>query len=115
MDLSSVETLLGYGCGIALLIWMSIGTLARSERVEKLGHDIMTLICFVTAVGLFWFHSAGGAFWGSPILARPLAIVLILFGIASRFPMKGVEIQGEPNPQQNNRMRRGELSAAEED
>ena len=112
-DLELAETVLGYGCALALIIWMSIGTIARSQRLERIGHDVMSLICIATAAGLFWFHSAGGAFWGSQMLARPLALVLIVFGIASRFPLKGVEIQGEPNPHQIMKMRREERAAAD--
>ncbi len=111
VNLELAETLLGYGCGTALFIWMSIGTLARSEKVERIGHDAMTIISFLTAIGLFWFHYAGGAFWGSEMLARPLALLLIVFGIASRFPLKGVEIQGEPNPHQIMKLRRAEEEA----
>ncbi len=111
VNLEMAETLLGYGCGTALFIWMSIGTLALSEKVERIGHNVMTIISFLTALGLFWFHYAGGAFWGSPMLARPLALLLIVFGIASRFPLKGVEIQGEPNPHQIMKLRRAEREA----
>jgi len=67
----------------------------------------MTILCFVTAMGLVLFHYSGGVFWGSPALANFLALVLILMGVVSQIiPINGEEIQGEPNPHHLMKMRR---------
>ncbi len=93
------ESLLSWSCGLVVVIWISIGTLARSRKVEILSHNIMTFLCLITALGLVLFHFLGGIFWGSPALANFLALVLILMGFVSQIiPINGEEIQGEPNP-----------------
>ena len=67
----------------------------------------MTILCFVTALGLVLFHHMDGIFWGSPALANFLALVLVLMGVVSQIiPIKGEEIQGEPNPHHLMKLRR---------
>ena len=101
------ESILSWSCGLIIVIWISIGTLARSARIERLSHNTMTILCFVTAIGLVLFHYSGGVFWGSPALANFLALVLILMGVVSQIiPINGEEIQGEPNPHHLMKMRR---------
>jgi hypothetical protein len=101
------ESLLSWSCGLVIVIWISIGTLARSQKIERISHNIMTFLCFITAVGLVFFHFQGGVFWGSPPLANFLALVLLVMGIASQIiPIRGEEIQGEPNPHHLMKLRR---------
>ena len=46
------ESVLSWSCGLVVVIWISIGTLARSEKIERLSHNVMTILCFLTAIGL---------------------------------------------------------------
>jgi len=101
------ESVLSWSCGLVVVIWISIGTLARSEKIERLSHNVMTLLCFLTAIGLVFFHFSGGVFWGSPPMANFLALVLVVMGLTSQIiPIKGEEIQGEPNPHHLMKIRR---------
>lgn len=97
--LELAETLLSWSCGTIVVIWISIGTLARSVRVERIAHNTITLLSFLTAVGLVLFDYLGGEFWDSEPLANFLAFILVVMGVVSQIiPIKGEEIQGEPNP-----------------
>jgi len=61
----------------------------------------------LTAIGLVVFHFSGGLFWGSPPMANFLALVLVVMGLTSQIiPIKGEEIQGEPNPHHLMKIRR---------
>ena len=101
------ESVLSWSCGLVIVIWISIGTLARSEKIERLSHNVMTILCFLTAIGLVVFHFSGGLFWGSPPMANFLALVLVVMGLTSQIiPIKGEEIQGEPNPHHLMKIRR---------
>ena len=101
------ESLLSWSCGLVIVIWISIGTLARSAKIERLSHNVMTFLCIITAVGLALFHQLGGIFWGSPPLANFLVLILVLMGIVSQIiPINGEEIQGEPNPHHLMKLRR---------
>ncbi|MDP6856694.1 MAG: hypothetical protein QGH13_04085 [Candidatus Thalassarchaeaceae archaeon] len=101
------ESVLSWSCGLIVVIWISIGTLARSEKIERLSHNVMTLLCLLTAVCLVVFHFSGGVFWGSPPMANFLALVLVVMGLTSQIiPINGEEIQGEPNPHHLMKLRR---------
>ncbi|MBA46040.1 MAG: hypothetical protein CMB31_05580 [Euryarchaeota archaeon] len=101
------ESILSWSCGLVIVIWISIGTLARSQKIERISHNVMSFLCMVTAIGLVLFHFLGGTFWGSPPLANFLALVLVLMGIVSQIiPINGEEIQGEPNPHHLMKLRR---------
>ena len=97
--LELAETLLSWSCGTIVVIWISIGTLARSVRVERIAHNTMTVLCFLTAVGLVVFDRLGGEFWDSEPMANFLAFILVVMGVVGQIiPIRGEEIQGEPNP-----------------
>ena len=93
------ESLLSWSCGLVVVIWISIGTLARSAKIERLSHNIMTFLCIITAIGLALFHQLGGIFWGSPPLANFLVLVLVLMGIVSQIiPINGCLLYTSPSP-----------------
>ena len=55
--LSALETLSTVTCAGALIIWMSIGSLSRSERSEEFAQRLMVLFCFNQVgdgYGLIW-------------------------------------------------------------
>jgi hypothetical protein len=85
-------------CAGSFIIWVSIGTLSKTDRSEKIAQQIMTILCFGAAVSLFALYFAGGSMFGSANMARILAVVCIAVGISATMNIKGEEIQGEPNP-----------------
>ncbi len=105
---SALETLSTVTCAGALVIWMSIGTLSRTERSEELAQRLMVLFCFVAAGSLFALHYAGGAIFGSRNLARVIAVVCIAVGLSATLNIKGKDVQGEPNPHTIRRARLAE-------
>ena len=57
MELVSIlETASISMCGIATILWMAIGTLARFERGELLTQKIVAALCIISAVMLFILH-----------------------------------------------------------
>ena len=106
--LSALETLSTVTCAGALIIWMSIGALSRSERSEEFAQRLMVLFCFVAAGSLFALHYADGAIFGSRNLARVMAVVCIAIGLSATLNIKGKEVQGEPNPHAVRRARLAE-------
>jgi len=106
VDLVAVlETLSITLCGVAGILWMSIGTLARSRAGEINGQRMIMGICIIASILLFVMHSMGGALWGSRNAARPMAVFSLVLAAASVLNLKGKEIQGEPNPHSIRRAR----------
>ena len=103
--LSVMETISVSLCGIAAILWMSIGTLARSRQGEINGQRTIMTICIIASILLFSLHSLGGDLWGSRNAARPMAVFSLVLAAASVLNLKGKEIQGETNPHQIMRMR----------
>tara|TARA_B100000575_G_scaffold242243_1_gene205541 strand:- start:2190 stop:2576 length:387 start_codon:yes stop_codon:yes gene_type:complete len=103
--LSVIETISVSLCGIAAILWMSIGTLARSRQGEINGQRTIMAICIIASILLFSLHSLGGDLWGSRNAARPMAVFSLVLAAASVLNLKGKEIQGETNPHQIMRMR----------
>ena len=95
---SALESLSTVTCVGALVIWISIGTLSRTERSEELAQRLMVLLCFVAAGSLFALHYAAGALSGSRNIARVMAVVCIAVGLSASLNIKGKDVQGEPNP-----------------
>ena len=93
--LESISTIT---CAGSFIIWVSIGTLSKTERSEKITQQIMTILCFAAAISLFALYYAGGSIFGSANMARVLAVVCIAVGISATMNIKGEEVQGEPNP-----------------
>ncbi|MBO58052.1 MAG: hypothetical protein CMA77_03540 [Euryarchaeota archaeon] len=93
-----LETLSTITCAGSFIIWVSIGTLSKTDRSEKITQQIMTILCFGAAVSLFALYYTGGSIFGSANLARILAVVCIAVGISATMNIKGEEVQGEPNP-----------------
>ena len=107
MELLGVfEVLSSLTCGGALVIWMSIGSLSKTESAEERAQKIMVVLCFGAAISLFGLHYAGGSVFGSFMLARVLAVVCIAVGLSASLNIKGKEVQGEPNPHQLMKARR---------
>ena len=66
MELVSIlETASVTMCGLATILWMAIGTLARFERGEVLTQKIVASLCIISAIMLFILHYLGGELWGS--------------------------------------------------
>ena len=65
-------------CGVAVILWMSIGTFSRSAAGELLAQRAIAMICLVSAVLLFVLHYMGGELWGSRIMARPMAVIAVI-------------------------------------
>ena len=56
MELLEVwELLSSLSCGGALVIWMSIGSLSKTEAAEERAQRIMVILCFGAAISLFGF------------------------------------------------------------
>jgi len=85
-------------CSVALILWMSIGTLSKTREGEILAQRVIATMCFLSGGLLFVLHSSGGELWGSRNVARPFAVVAIIVGLASVMNIKGEDIQGETNP-----------------
>jgi len=95
-------------CGLAVILWMSIGTLSRTTGREMAAQRTIASMCLVSAVLLFAQHHAGGELWGSRNVARPFAVVAVIVALASMMNIKGKDVQGEANPHSIMRSRREE-------
>ena len=95
-------------CGIAVILWMSIGTFSRSETGELLAQRAIALICIVSAVLLFVLHYMDGELWGSRNMARPMAVIAVIVAISAVMNIKGKDVQGETNPHKIAKRRREE-------
>ena len=95
-------------CGIAVILWMSIGTFSRSEASELLAQRAIALACLTSAVLLIALHYMGGELWGSSNMARPMAVIAVIVAISAVMNIKGKDVQGETNPHKIARMRREE-------
>ena len=83
-------------CGLAVLLWMSIGSFSRSEARELLAQQVIAL------------HQMGGELWGSRNVARPMAVIAVIVALAGMLNIKGKDIQGETNPHKIAKMRQEE-------
>ncbi|MBC8437831.1 MAG: hypothetical protein H8D82_01015 [Euryarchaeota archaeon] len=114
MDLVGVlESLSTLTCGGALIIWMSIGTLSRTEKGELIAQKAMTFLCFTAAFSLFALYFAGGALFGSANFARVLAVVCIAVGVSASMNIKGKDVQGESNPHDLMKLKKQERESQE--
>jgi hypothetical protein len=102
---SILETASMTMCGIAVILWMAIGTLARFEGGEILTQRIVAGLCIISAIMLFLLHYMGGELWGSRNVARPFALIAIIVAITGMLNIKGKDVQGESNPHQIMKMR----------
>ena len=92
-------------CGVAVILWMAIGTFSRSAAGELLAQRAIAMICLVSAVLLFVLHYMGGELWGSRNMARPMAVIAVIVAISAVMNIKGKDVQGETNPHKIARMR----------
>ncbi len=106
--LATLETLSLTGCGVAMLLWMSIGTFTRAPWGEDFAQRVILILCVSSAIMLFAFHHLGGELFGSRNVARPFAVVALIVAAAGSLNIKGTDVQGEINPHQIMRMRRSE-------
>ena len=109
MELVSIlETASVTMCGVATILWMAIGTLARFERGEVLTQKIVAALCIISAIILFILHYLGGELWGSTTVARPFAVIAVIVAISGMMNIKGKDVQGEYNTHQIMKMRAAE-------
>jgi len=101
-------------CGIATLLWMAIGTFARSEAGEIFAQRLIAALCVISAIMLFTLHGLGGELWGSTNVARPLALIAVIVAISGMLNIKGKDVQGEANPHQIMKLRAAETEAETE-
>ena len=80
-------------CGIAMILWMSIGTLSKTTQNEIFTQRVIASICISSSILLFIVHYSGGELWGSRNVARPFAVISIIVALASIMNIKGTEIQ----------------------
>jgi hypothetical protein len=95
-------------CGIAMILWMAIGTLSRFENGEIMTQKVVAALCIISAIMLFSLHYLGGNLWGSTTVARPLAVTAIIVAVTGMLNIKGKDVQGETNPHQIMKMRAAE-------
>ena len=103
-----LETLSVSFCGVATLLWMSIGTFARTEKGEVLAQRTIASLCIISAIMLILLNSMGGELWGSGSMALPMAMVAVIVAISATLNLKGKDVQGEMNPHKIRKMRREE-------
>ena len=96
--LELVETASLSLCGLAIFLWMAIGSLSKTTRSEILAQRFIFVICLSSAALLFTLHYSGGEIWGSNNIARPFAVIAVTMAIASVMNIKGKDVQGEANP-----------------
>jgi hypothetical protein len=101
-------------CGISTLLWMAIGTFARSEAGEIYAQRLIAALCIISAIMLFTLHGLGGELWGSTNVARPLALIAVIVAISGMLNIKGKDVQGEANPHQIMKLRAAETEAETE-
>ena len=105
---SAIQTASLSLCGLAVILWMSIGTLSRTTEHEILVQRTIAAMCLISAVLLFAQHHSGGYLWGSRNVARPFAVIAVIVALASMMNIKGKDVQGEANPHSIRRSRREE-------
>tara|TARA_B100000575_G_scaffold48510_3_gene35454 strand:- start:23273 stop:23611 length:339 start_codon:yes stop_codon:yes gene_type:complete len=95
-------------CGLAVILWMSIGTFSRSTRGEVFAQRTIATLCVTAALLLTVFNFMGGELWGSGNVALPMALVAVVVAISASMNLKGKDVQGETNPHQIMKMRKEE-------
>ena len=105
---AALETLSVASCGVATLMWMSIGTFTRAPWGEAFAQRVIMILCVSAAIMLFALHHMGGELWGSRNVSRPFAIIALIVAAAGSLNIKGRDVQGEINPHQIMQMRRAE-------
>ncbi len=85
-------------CSLAVFLWMSIGSLSRTQRSELIAQRVIAGICLTSAALLFLLHYSGGEIWGSDNIARPFGVIAIIVALSSMMNIKGKDVQGEANP-----------------
>ena len=106
--LATLETASITLCGIAMLLWMSIGTFTRAEWGEAFAQKTIFVLCVTSAFLLVLLHHLGGELWGSRNIALPFALTALIVAAAGSLNIKGQDVQGEINPHEIMRMRKHE-------
>ena len=106
--LATLETASITLCGIAMLLWMSIGTFTRAEWGEAFAQKTIFVLCVTSAFLLVLLHYFGGELWGSRNVALPFALTALIVAAAGSLNIKGQDVQGEINPHEIMRMRKHE-------
>ena len=100
--LATLETASISLCGIAMLLWMSIGTFTRADWGEAFAQKTIFVLCVTSAILLFSLHHLGGELWGSRNVALLFALTALIVAAAGSLNIKGQDVQGEINPSRNN-------------
>ena len=106
--LATLETASISLCGIAMILWMSIGTFTRADWGEAFAQKTIFVLCVISAILLFSLHYLGGELWGSRNVALPFALTALIVAAAGSLNIKGQDVQGEINPHEIMRMRKQE-------
>mgnify|MGYP001310306497 CR=1 FL=1 len=101
-----VESLSVGMCGIAVILWMSIGTFSRTMRGEIFAQRTIATLCIISAFLLVALNFMGGELWGSKSVALPMALIAVIVAISASMSLKGKDVQGETNPHQIMKMKR---------
>lgn len=94
-------------CGVAVILWMSIGTFSRSMKGEIFAQRTIATLCVVSAFLLVVLNFMGGELWGSKSVALPMALVAVIVAISASMSLKGKDVQGEANPHQIMKLKKG--------
>ncbi|MAU29947.1 MAG: hypothetical protein CMA26_02405 [Euryarchaeota archaeon] len=103
-----IETISLSMCGLAVILWMSIGTFSRSDRGEVFAQKTIAILCVAAALLLIVFNFMSGELWGSGNVALPMALVAVVVAISASMNLKGKDVQGETNPHEIMKMRKEE-------
>lgn len=107
-NLEALETVALSLCGIATILWMSIGTLSRTTENEIFAQRVISSLCLFSAFLLFAIHYSGGVLWGSRNVARPAAVTAIIVAMAAMMNIKGKEVQRGANPHSIRKQKKNE-------
>ncbi|MCH1591540.1 MAG: hypothetical protein L7R66_00960, partial [Candidatus Thalassarchaeaceae archaeon] len=103
-----VETLSLGMCGVAVILWMSIGTFSRTLGGEVFAQRAIATLCIISAVMLIILNFLGRELWGSSSIALPMALVAVIVAISASMNLRGKDVQGEKNPHEIMKMRKEE-------
>ena len=90
--LATLETASISLCGIAMLLWMSIGTFTRADWGEAFAQKTIFVLCVTSAILLFSLHYLGGELWGSRNVALPFALTALIVAAAGSLNIKGQDL-----------------------
>ena len=108
VEVEMVESLARTTCGIALLFFVFIAILSRSEKAEQLVQRLLSVVCFTAAGLLGWLSIVGGEFYGSSALPPVLVFACVIIGLGAGLNIRGIDLSQGMNPHQIMKMIREE-------